>query len=445
MFTMLNIFNNEILLTIIAEWLEEQQLPALIPRSYASERIENLRRILAIVGPRRSGKTYFMFQLIESLLKNSKYTKKDILFIDFEDYRLSNFTENTMDDLLAAFHQLAGKYPVFLFFDEIQHLPNWNRVLRTLHNRRRFKIIVSGSNSKLLGSEVSTELRGRYEDILMLPFSFQEYLRYRNISYTQSSLRTASRGTIIAAFDDYSKHGGFPEVIIASSKFERLKLLQNYFKSILYRDIIERYNIKARHLLDMIMNDVLNNYSSIFSISRFEKLLKGNSLPGSKRTISNYLQYLREAFFIIVNDKFSYSARRRMMNPKKVYLTDTGFASIGHPFMENRGRILENIVAIELFRRENELYYFKNKKECDFIVKQDSGLTTAIQVCWELNNRNEKREIDGLTEACDSLNLKSGIILTYAQEGKRVAADKVISILPVWKWLLHPSAPLLSL
>lgn len=441
---MINIFNNEILLTLIAEWFEEQHLPALIPRSQASGEIENLQRILAIVGPRRSGKTYFMYQLIESLLTSQKYSKKDILFIDFEDYRLAHFAENNMDDLLTAFHQLAGKYPVFLFFDEVQHLPNWNRVLRTLHNRRRFKIIVSGSNSKLLGSEVSTELRGQYDNILMLPFSFQEYLRYRNISYTQASLRTASRGTIIAAFNDYLKHGGFPEVVMASHESEQRKLLQNYFRSILYRDIIERYNIKARSLLDMIMNDVLNNYSAIFSISRFEKLLKANKLPGSKRTISNYLQYLREAFFIIVNDKFSYSSRRRIMNPKKIYLTDTGFAAIGHPFMENRGRILENIVAIELFRREVELYYFKDKKECDFIVKHDSGSMTAIQVCWELNNRNEKRELAGLTEACDSFNLKSGIILTYAQEGKREIGGRTISVLPVWKWLLNASAPGLS-
>lgn len=136
-----------------------------------------------------------------------------------------------------------------------------------------------------------------------------------------------------------------------------------------------------------------------------------DGLPGSKRTIANYLHYLQEAFFIITNEKFSFSPRRRIMNPKKIYLTDTGFAALGRPFTENRGRILENVVAIELFRRETELYYFKDKKECDFIVKQGPRPTHAIQVCWELTKHNEKRELAGVTEACNSLNLPSGVIL----------------------------------
>jgi predicted AAA+ superfamily ATPase len=184
------------------------------------------------------------------------------------------------------------------------------------------------------------------------------------------------------------------------------------------------------------MNDFLETYSSIFSISRFEKHLKEDGLPGSKRTIANYLHYLQEAFFIITNEKFSFSLRRRIMNPKKTYLTDTGFAALGRPFTENRGRILENVVAIELFRRETELCYFKNRNECDFIVKQGPRPTHAIQVCWELTKRNEKRELAGVTEACNSLNLPSGVILTYAQEEEREVKGIKVSVLPVWKWLL---------
>ncbi len=428
--------NKDSLLAIIAEWLEEEEIPDLVPRSDHAINPENLGRILAIVGPRRAGKTYFMYQLIRSLVQSGRYSKEDILFIDFEDYRLGGFTELDMDELFAAFHQLAGRYPTFLFFDEIQNLPGWNRVLRTLHNRNRFKIIVSGSNSKLLGSEIATELRGRYEDILMLPFSFREYLQYRNISFTPASLRTAARGNIVAAFDDYIRHGGFPEVVKAGNETERRKLLQNYFKTIFYRDILERYNIKARYVLDALMNDFVETYSSVFSITRFEKQLKENGLPGSKRTIANHLHYLREAFFIIANDKFSFSSRRRIMNPKKVYLTDTGFAALGRPFTENRGRILENLVAIELFRRGMEVYYFKNRSECDFIVKQGPRPTHAIQVCWEMIKRNEKRELAGISEAARSLDLTSGVILTYDQEEEREAGGVRVSVLPVWKWML---------
>ena len=405
---MINKIRKETLLTVVAEWLEEGEIPSLVARNQHTIDPENLHRILAVVGPRRAGKTYFMYQIIKSLLQSGRHEKEDILFIDFEDYRLGGFSGDDMDELFAAFHQLAGRYPRFLFFDEVQNLPDWNRVLRTLHNRRRFKIIVSGSNSKLLGSETATELRGRYDDFLMLPFSFREYLQYRGISFTPASLHTAARGNIMAAFDDYLLRGGFPEVVMAGKEPEQRRLLQSYFKTIFYRDILERYHVKARYVLDALMNDFLETYSSVFSITRFEKHLKGNGLPGSKRTIANYLHYLQEAFFIIANEKFSFSLRRRIMNPKKIYLTDTGFAALGRPFAENRGRILENTVAIELFRRGLELYYFKDKKECDFIVKAGTRPTHAIQVCWELTRLNEKREISG----------------------------RRISVLPVWKWLL---------
>ncbi|MBW2112998.1 MAG: ATP-binding protein [Deltaproteobacteria bacterium] len=433
---MINKIRKETLLTVVAEWLEEGEIPSLVARNQHTIDPENLHRILAVVGPRRAGKTYFMYQIIKSLLQSGRHEKEDILFIDFEDYRLGGFSGDDMDELFAAFHQLAGRYPRFLFFDEVQNLPDWNRVLRTLHNRRRFKIIVSGSNSKLLGREIATELRGRYDDFLMLPFSFREYLQYRGISFTPASLHTAARGNIMAAFDDYLLRGGFPEVVMAGKEPEQRRLLQSYFKTIFYRDILERYHVKARYVLDALMNDFLETYSSVFSITRFEKHLKGNGLPGSKRTIANYLHYLQEAFFIIANEKFSFSLRRRIMNPKKIYLTDTGFAALGRPFAENRGRILENTVAIELFRRGLELYYFKDKKECDFIVKAGTRPTHAIQVCWELTRLNEKRETAGLKSAFKSLDLPAGIILTYAQEEEREISGRRISVLPVWKWLL---------
>lgn len=438
---MVNNLKRGALLAIVAEWLEEWEMPSLVPRRKPEIEPNNLKRILAIVGPRRAGKTYLMYQLIQSLFQGSGCSKEDVLFIDFEDYRLGEFTGDDMDELFAVFHQLAGRYPRFLFFDEVQNLPDWSRVLRTLHNRRRFKIIVSGSNSRLLGREIATELRGRYEEILMLPFSFREYLRYRGVSFTPASLRTAARGNVVAAFDDYIRHGGFPEVVMTSNAAERRKVLQNYFKTIFYRDVIERYNIKARYVLDALMNDVLETYSGIFSITRFEKHLKANGLPGSKRTISNYLHYLQEAFFVIANEKFSFSPRRRMMNPKKVYLTDTGFAALGRPFAENRGRILENVVAIHLFRHETELYYFKNRHECDFVVKRGPQPTHALQVCWELTEHSERRELAGLVDACSTLDLPSGVILTYAQEEERQAKDLRISVLPVWKWLLADDIP----
>ena len=444
LFTMVNRIKKDALLNVVAEWLEETQLPSMVPRNNPGIKPEDLLRILAIVGPRRAGKTYFMYQLVQSLLLDGKHEKEDILLIDFEDFRLTGLSSEDIDEVFSVFYQLTGKYPLFLFFDEVQNLPDWSRILRTLHNRRRFKIIISGSNSKLLSREVATELRGRYDDILLLPFSFPEYLRYQGITFTPATLHTPRKGKILAAFQTYIRHGGFPEVVMAPSEMERRKLLQSYYKTIFYKDILERYNIKAHYLLDALMTEFLETYSSIFSISKFEKTLKLNNLPGSKRTIANYLQYLQDAFFIIANEKFSFSPRKRIMNPKKIYLTDTGFASLGRAFGENRGRILENAVAIELFRRNLEMYYFKDKNECDFIIKDGMKIKFALQICWEITQHNRKREIAGLVEACKALGLSSGAIMTYDQEEQIKESGIRVSILPVWKWLLLDNIPELS-
>jgi predicted AAA+ superfamily ATPase len=425
------------LLQIVGEWIEETTLPKLIQRTIDPVNIERLRDILAIVGPRRAGKTFLMYQLIKSLLETGRWTKKDILFVDFEDYRLKGFRTEEMDSLFVAFNQLTGQYPKFLFFDEVQYLPDWSRVLRTLHNRGRYHIIISGSNSKLLEREVATELRGRYTDLLLFPFSFQEFLQFRQIPFTPALLQTSARGRILRAFDEYLRDGGFPEVLTRESTTEKRRLLQTYYNTIFYRDILERFNIKAKVILDGMMTYVVNTPSELFSISSFEKQLQSKSIPGSKRTISNYLRYLEDAFFVIANEKFSYSPRQRLMNPKKVYLSDTGFLMLGTPFSENRGQFLENAVAIELFRRGHEMFYFKGKQECDFILKEGTRPREAIQVCWELRPQNEKREIQGLTEAMTVLKLQKGTILTYTQEETRKVSGQTISIYPVWKWLLN--------
>jgi len=441
LFTVRNNLSRPLLLQVVGEWLEEAILPEVVPRETRDLHLYRLSRILALVGPRRAGKTYFMMQLIRSLLKDGHLTRRDVLFLDFEDYRLAGMSSRDMEEILSVFHQLAGRYPQFLFLDEVHRLPEWSRVLRTLHNRRQFRIIVSGSNSELLAREVASELRGRYEDLLLLPFSFREFLRYSGIRYTPAMLHTAMRGKILAAFDRYSRHGGFPEVVMARDDNERRRLLQGYYQTIFFKDILERYSLRSRFLLEVMMKDLLENYSSVFSLSRFEKHLKHSGYPGSKRTVANYLHYLTDAFFTIISEKFSFSPRQRTLNPKKVYLTDVGFAALGRSFGENRGRILENIVAIQLFRLGWEFFYFKDRNECDFVVRSDDGRMRAIQVCWELNERNRPRELRGLRQACRTIRQSSGIIFTYDQEDEFEAGEIRVFAVPVWKWLLYEELP----
>lgn len=430
---------SDALLSVVAEWHEETALPELVRREVTYPDLKSLRRILAIVGPRRAGKTYLIYQLISDLEKEGNISRRDILFVDFEDYRLAGFTASDVAPLLAAFQRLTGRQPRFLFFDEVQRLPEWSRVLRTLHNQRHYTIVVSGSNSKLLHPEIASELRGRYEDLLLLPFSFREVLRLKDIEITPATRFTTARGRVIAVFEEHLHRGGFPEVVLAPSANERRRLLQNYFRTIFYRDIVDRYGIRARSTLEMLMGELLENHSTLFSISRFEKSLKANDLPGSKRTISNYLGYLQEAFFLIANEKFAHSPRKRLMNPKKVYLVDTGFAALGGSFSQNRGRILENLVAVELSRRGEQVRYFKGRGECDFVVTRDRSADEAIQVCWELNQRNEKREMAGLAEAARAFEIERLRVLTFDQRDTVEVAGIEVAVRPVWEWMTESS------
>lgn len=427
--------NSEIIKKIIAEWLGDKVFPPLEKRDAPDLVLERTSEIIAVAGPRRAGKTCYMYQLIQDLLAQGNWSREDILFVDFEDYRLTDFTAADTDALLTAFQQVTGKAPTFLFFDEIQQLPGWSRVLRTLHNQNRYRIVVTGSNAGLLEREMATELRGRCRNILMMPFSFPEFLRFHGIPDDERTLLTPARGRVLKAFEQYLKEGGFPEVVKKETVPEKRELLQTYYRTIFYRDILERYNIKAKAVLEAVMRHSLNTFSDLFSISMFEKELKRHQLPGSKQTISNYLGYLREAFFVIAHDKFSYSPRQRIMNPKKIYLLDTGFSLLSTDFSENRGKLLENAVAVEMFRRRAECFYYKGRRECDFIIKEGTKPKAAIQVCWELTPKNETRELRGLWEAMSAFAIEEGFILTNDEERELTFEGAKIRIMPVWKWL----------
>jgi len=427
--------NSEIIKRIIAEWLGDKAFPPLIKRDPPDLALERTSEIIAVAGPRRAGKTCYMYQLIQDLLAQGNWSREDILFVDFEDYRLTDFTAADTDALLTAFHQVAGKAPTFLFFDEIQQLPGWSRVLRTLHNQNRYRIVVTGSNAGLLEREIATELRGRCRNILMMPFSFHEFLRFHGIPDDERTLLTPARGRVLKAFEHYLKEGGFPEVVKKETVPEKRELLQTYYRTIFFRDILERYNVKAKTLLEAVMRYSLNTFSDLFSISMFAKELKRQQLPGSKQTISNYLGYLQEVFFLTAHEKFSYAPRQRIMNPKKIYLLDTGFSLLSTNFSENRGKLLENAVAVEMFRRRAECFYYKGRRECDFIIKEGTKPKAAIQVCWELTPKNETRELRGLREAMNAFAIEEGFILTNDEERELTFESAKIQVMPVWKWL----------
>jgi hypothetical protein len=417
--------------TVIAEWLEETVLPDLVERDVTHPALESLNQILAVVGPRRAGKTFYFFQQIHRLLGAGK-SKQDILMVDFEDYRLAGLRTDPMGELLEAFHALTGHLPEYLFLDEIQQLPDWSRVLRTLHNQRKFKIVISGSNSQLLARELATELRGRCLETRLLPFSFAEFLRLKGREVTPAQWHTAARGSIQTSFLDYLHHGGFPDVAMADTPMHRRQLLQGYFETIYYKDILERHEIRAKGTLEAMMRHLLDQAGDLFSISAFSRTLEARGLHASKRTLANYLGYLEGAFFVIPSEKFAYSQRKRTANPVKCYLFDTGLRQLGIPFSENRGKLLENLVAIELRRRQKEFFYFREKVDCDFVIAESGRPTACIQVCWELNDSNRQREVSGLRAAAEALGTRDNVILTQGQAGE----DSGVTLKPIVPWLL---------
>jgi len=417
---------------IVGEWIEQFRFPELVDRDADHPEVSHLSEILAVVGPRRSGKTFFFFQIIRNLIEKCGVARDRILFVDFEDYRISYLGKDPAGELLTAFEQLAGHAPEYLFLDEVQQLPDWSRVVRTLHNRRAFKILISGSNSKLLSRELSTELRGRCVEVAMLPFSFPEFLRFKKIQVTPAMLHTESRGRLLAAFEEYLTGGGFPGAVACQSVLERRRLLQGYYQTTYYKDILERYDIRAKETLSALMRHVVDQAGELFSISAFTKTLKQRGIESSKRTVANYLSHLQEAFFVIATEKFAYSQRQRTANLVKCYLLDTGFKQLAVNFSANRGKLLENLVAIELRRRGKEFFYFRNKGECDFVLVEGNRPVSAIQVCWEIHEQNRKREIGGLREALAELDIADGRILSF--DGKKSVDE--FSQTPVWQWLL---------
>ncbi len=418
----------EIFKKILTEW-QESVLPVVTKRSYTYDK--KIDDILAVIWPRRAGKTYFMYQIIEELILNVK--KEDIVFINFEDYRIHHFTMIHFSDIIDAHYELYGKKPKYLFFDEIQNIRDYGKALRTFKDQW-YRIIISWSSSKLLIEEISTELRGRYSHILMLPLSFREILTYRNFD-TKNIEYSLRKGDLMNEFTSYLENGWFPALLDKNLSAKK-KTLENYYETIFYKDVLERHSIKARFLFEYLMKYVLDSYATTFSIGKFHEYLVNQKIEWSKKTLANYFHHLEEAFFMISVDRFSFSPRKSLLSPKKIYLSDNGFTLLSNNYSDNLGKKLENLYAIHLFRNEKQFYYFQKKWECDFVIKNGNSITETIQVCYELTFENREREIKWLLEAMGSFDLQEWVIITYDQEETIIINDVTIRIIPLWKVFL---------
>ncbi len=377
--------------------------------------------ILIISGIRRAGKSTLLHQI------RRKYPG---YYLNFDDERLINFKVEDFKLLEELCIELYGEGRIF-YFDEIQNSPMWERFVRRLHDERK-KVFITGSNASMLSKELGTHLTGRYLMLQLFPFSFREFLSLKKVEVNQNSAYlAASRAKIKKYFGEYVINGGFPEYL----KELNPDYLKTLYENIIYRDIVVRYKLPHEKSLKELMYLAINNISKQISFNSLKKSLAF----GSSTTVKEYFDYLENSFLIFLIPKFDYSLRRQIYYNKKVYCIDNGMAKyLGFRVAPDNGRLLENLVFVELKRKGKEVYYYADKKECDFVVKKiTAGIKEAIQVCYELTRENRQREIEGLLEAMKKFKLKEGLLLTYDQEEEIKQKGKKIAIKPVWKWLLE--------
>jgi predicted AAA+ superfamily ATPase len=379
-----------------------------------------LPHTLVISGLRRSGKS----TLLKQIHKNF-YGNEPVYYFNFEDERLIDFEVEDFNLLYETFIELFGKSQVF-FFDEIQNVEGWEHFVRRMYDRG-FKFIITGSNSSLLSRELGTKLTGRYVGLELYPFSFLEFLKFKGISFSKEPL-TEERGLIKGAFNEYLEKGGIPEYL----RFENAELLKTLYENILYKDILVRYGLGDEKALRELSLYLFSNYASEINYSKLQKLLG----LGSANTVKSYIGYLENSYMVFTVPKYDFSLKKQIYSPKKVYAIDSAFINlISFKFSRDRGKMLENLVFLELKRRNLKLYYHRSRQECDFIVTENERYVEAIQVTMALNG-NREREYNGLLEALEAYGLDRGLILTEGDEFEETVQGKKIKVRPIWKWLM---------
>jgi len=391
--------------------------------------LESLNKVVVFYGVRRSGKTFILFDLFKKMSKHS-------LYIDFEDERLTDFQAEDLERLREAALELKphliGKELVFLL-DEIQNIKGWEKFCRRAVEQENIKVYVSGSSSKMMPFEIHTELRGRSWSTEVFPFSFKEYLRAKNVDISDKSfVYTAKKALIKNYLLDYINWGGFPEIAFLKSEFEKKKLIKEYLNAMFFRDLVERYRITNITLLDCLTDKLFSSFATKFSLSSFYKQYK-DKFPFSKDLLFRYYKHFLQSMLIFEVRKLTESTYKKMRNPAKIYLIDTGLCK--RTTSTDTGRLLENIVFLELKRRGYEIFYFEEKRECDFIIKNYNNEFLPIQVSFELTEENREREMKGLIEACEKLGVNRGTIFTFDEETELNMEGIYIEIRPIWKWL----------
>jgi len=397
-------------------------------------------KIVSIVGVRRSGKTTLMKQMAK-LLMDEGTNRGDLLIVNFEEPEFVGADVGLLQRMYEAYLEIvkpAGK--PFVFLDEIQNVDGWERFVRSLNERGEAFVTISGSSSKLLSGELASVLTGRQIYFEVLPLSFKEFLSFKGMEIRGAKDVLLNSLGIKRLFREYMEIGGFPEVVLSEDPDFRTRTLRSYYEDILGRDVVQRFGVRKPDKLKALARFYLTNVSSPVSFRRIS-----GSIQLPTETVRRFSSYLETANLVFFVKRFSWSVKEQENSPRKVYSIDVGLSNaIGFRFRENLGKLAENLVALELRRRQVqhpdlEFFYWKDETqlEVDFVIKEGLRVQGLLQVCWDPSEEEtRRREVRGLVKAMDEFELHEGLVLTEDFEGEEEVKGKKILYKPVWSWLL---------
>ena len=416
--------------------LHQQEIPLnLLER--ATQLPLNEGRIVTVTGIRRCGKSSLLGLAINRLLKNG-VPRERILYVGFDDERFLSMSPDNFDELLQAYREM---YPhiaikdVYMFFDEIQLVKGWELFVLRVYKNYCKHIFITGSTAKMLSEEMASALRGWPDEYREYPLSFSEYLRFKNIEanrYTEEG-----KAVLASAFRTYCEEGGFPEVALTTTKSDKIKILQSYFNTMLFRDMMEHYNIGTpSFVVRYFLKRVMNNLTKPTSVNNIYNDLKSQGLKVSKDSLYLWLDYACNIFMLRKVEKYDKSMVKQRSASAKYYVADIALRNaVLLPESKDDGKALENIVYLNLERSLGEddgVFYYNDSKECDFVVRRGERVTELIQVCWVLNEENVEREIGGLLAASTFTGCTKCSIITFNQQQSLERDGLHIEVKPIW-------------
>ncbi len=435
-------FYQELLLEQLFNSIKEP-FPELTPR-HLYGRISFPGKATAVIGMRRSGKTYFLHQVRQEKFRLGQAVREQLPYINLEDERLAGMDVTHLSALIEAYYrrfpEFRGKKTVTWCFDEIQAVPGWERFIRRLLDTEKVEIFISGSSAALLSREIATSMRGRSWEVTIFPFSFREYLIHHgyNLPEPADILSTRERSFLENALLKYLKSGGFPEAQNLDT-VTRYRLLSDYVDVAILRDVVERHQVRNINSLRWLVRHLLGNPGAMFSVEKFYATLKSQGITVSRDTLHELLNYLEDSFLIRISWMESSSERQRMVNPRKIYPVDPGLIPIfDRSGKANIGHALETVIRIELERRGFSLTYVRtgNGYEVDFLARSPEGEVSLIQVCADCTNKTTAlREVRALENAAIKFQHATRLLITLTPEAV-MEIPSSIRVYSAATWLL---------